>query len=71
LSASEWNDQALETLVRHYAETKNQKLGAVAQPLRIALTGSTNSPPLFAVMRVLGREETLGRIDDVLGRKGV
>ena len=71
LAATEWNDQPLEALVRHYAETMSQKLGAVAQPLRIALTGSTNSPPLFAVMRVLGREETLGRIDDALGRKGV
>ncbi len=71
LSATEWNDHALEALVRRYAETKNQKLGAVAQPLRIALTGSTNSPPLFAVMRVLGRDETLGRIHDALGRKGV
>jgi glutamyl-tRNA synthetase len=71
LTAVDWNDQALEALVRHYAETKNQKLGAVAQPLRIAVTGSTNSPPLFAVMRVLGREETLGRINDILNRKGV
>jgi glutamyl-tRNA synthetase len=67
----DWNDHALETLVRHYAESKSQKLGAVAQPLRIALTGAANSPPLFAVMRVLGREESLGRIDDALHRKGV
>ncbi len=70
-TAPDWNDHALETLVRHYAESKNQKLGAVAQPLRIALTGSANSPPLFAVMRVLGREESLGRIDDALHPKGV
>jgi glutamyl-tRNA synthetase len=68
LGTAEWNDTALETLVRDYAEGKNQKLGAVAQPLRIALTGSTNSPPLFAVMRVLGRAESLGRIEDVLKR---
>ena len=63
-----WNDHELETLVRNYAESKGQKLGTVAQPLRIALTGSTNSPPLFAVMRVLGREESLGRIEDALNR---
>jgi glutamyl-tRNA synthetase len=68
LDTAEWNDHALETLVRHYAEGKGEKLGTVAQPLRIALTGSTNSPPLFAVMRALGREESLGRIDDVLKR---
>ena len=68
LAAAAWNERALETLVRNYAEAKGQKLGAVAQPLRIALTGSTNSPPLFAVMRVLGREESLARIQDVLKR---
>ncbi len=68
LAAAAWNEHALETLVRNYAEAKGQKLGVVAQPLRIALTGSTNSPPLFAVMRVLGREELLARIQDVLKR---
>jgi glutamyl-tRNA synthetase len=68
LRAAEWDDHALETLVRNYAEGKGEKLGAVAQPLRIALTGSTNSPPLFAVMRVLGREESLGRIEDAIKR---
>jgi len=71
LRASEWNEGALEAVVRRYAETQNAKLGAVAQPLRIALTGSTSSPPLFAVMRVLGRAETLARIADALARKGV
>jgi glutamyl-tRNA synthetase len=40
------------------------KLGAVAQPLRGALTGSAASPGIFVVMEVLGREETLGRIAD-------
>ena len=43
---------------------KGVKLGAVAQPLRAALTGSTASPGIFEVMEVLGREETLGRIAD-------
>ena len=68
LAGAAWNDHDLETLVRNYAESSGQKLGAVAQPLRIALTGSTNSPPLFAVMRVLGRTESLGRIEDALKR---
>jgi glutamyl-tRNA synthetase len=72
LAAAPWNDAALEAAVRHYADSRGETLGAVAQPLRIALTGSLNSPPLFAVMRVLGREETLGRIDDALtGRNGI
>ena len=40
---------------------------AVAQPIRAALTGNTVSPSVFEIMDVLGREETLGRIDDALG----
>ena len=42
------------------------KLGKLAQPLRAALTGSTVSPPIFEVMQNLGREESLGRIQDAL-----
>ena len=40
------------------------KLGAVAQPLRAALTGRSTSPGIFDVLAVLGREESLGRIKD-------
>jgi glutamyl-tRNA synthetase len=43
------------------------KLGALAQPLRAALSGSTTSPPIFEVMAVLGRDETLGRLADAVG----
>ena len=63
----EWSDGSVEALVRRFAEDEGLKLGQIAQPLRAALTGATVSPPVFEVMRVLGREETLGRLDDVLG----
>ncbi|WP_029030997.1 glutamate--tRNA ligase [Salinarimonas rosea] len=53
-----------EAAVRAYAEEAGVKLGQVAQPLRAALTGRTTSPPLFDVMAVLGREETLARLAD-------
>ena len=52
----------LEAAVRAYAEETATKLGSVAQPLRAALTGRTVSPPVFDVMAVLGREETLARL---------
>ena len=42
----------------------NLKLGAVAQPLRVALTGRTTSPGIFDVLAVLGREECLARLAD-------
>jgi glutamyl-tRNA synthetase len=60
----EWSDAPLEAAVRAFAETKGVKLGQVAQPLRAALTGSTVSPGIFEVMRVLDREESIGRMRD-------
>jgi glutamyl-tRNA synthetase len=63
----DWSDGSLEALVRRFAEGEELKLGQIAQPLRAALTGTTVSPPVFEVMRVLGREESLGRLADVLG----
>jgi len=50
--------------VRAYAEAVGAKLGAVAQPLRAALTGRSTSPGIFDVLTVLGRDESLGRIED-------
>ncbi len=59
---TEWSAASTEGAVRHYAEGAGVKLGQVAQPLRAALTGRATSPPLFDVMAVLGREESLGRL---------
>ncbi|MEW5729783.1 MAG: glutamate--tRNA ligase [Pseudomonadota bacterium] len=56
--------ETLEEAARVMAEEKDLKLGKIAQPLRAALTGSSVSPPIFEVMEVLGRAETLGRMDD-------
>jgi glutamyl-tRNA synthetase len=65
LRAAEWRAEALEAVVREGADASGAKLGALAQPLRAALVGATVSPPIFEVMAVLGRDETLGRIEDV------
>jgi glutamyl-tRNA synthetase len=60
---SDWTDEALEERVRRFAaERQPLKLRDIAQPLRAALTGSTVSPPVFQVMAVLGRAETLERL---------
>ncbi len=63
-AVTDWSAASTEGAVRHYAETAGCKLGQVAQPLRAALTGRTTSPPLFDVMAVLGRDETLARLGD-------
>ena len=61
---TEWTAPAVEAVVRAFAETAAVKLGAVAQPLRAALTGKTTSPPIFDVLAVLGRTESLARLRD-------
>ena len=50
--------------MRAFAERKALKLGSVAQPLRAALTGRITSPPIFDVLTVLGKSESLGRLQD-------
>ena len=64
LDGGDWQAGALEQRLRDFAGTKNVKFGAVAQPVRAALTGSTASPGIFEVMEALGREETVGRLRD-------
>ena len=64
--APDWNARQLEELTRQIADEEGVKLGLIAQPLRAALTGATTSPPIFEMMDVLGREESLGRLADAL-----
>jgi glutamyl-tRNA synthetase len=59
-----WTADILESRLRRFAELQGVKLGVVAQPLRAALTGSLASPGIFEVMQVLGRDESLARIND-------
>jgi len=60
----EWTAAATEAAVRDYVEESKVKLGQVAQPLRAALTGRSTSPGVFDVLEVLGRDESLGRLQD-------
>jgi glutamyl-tRNA synthetase len=62
LEATDWTGPALEAAARAFADAEGLKLGQVAQPLRAALTGKGSSPPLFDMMAVLGREESLVRL---------
>lgn len=62
--SGDWSAAAAEAAVREFAAAGGHKLGAVAQPLRAALTGRSTSPGVFDVLAVLGREESLARIAD-------
>ena len=61
---SQWSAETTEAAMRAFAEANGLKLGAVAQPLRVALTGRTTSPGIFDVLAVLGRDESLSRLAD-------
>lgn len=63
-----WSAASLEEVVRAYAGETGIKLGQIAQPVRAALTGRTVSPGLFDVLEVLGRDESLARLDDCAAR---
>jgi glutamyl-tRNA synthetase len=62
-----WTAAEVESRIRDFASASGLKLGAVAQPLRAALTGRSTSPGVFDVLAVLGREESLARIADQIG----
>lgn len=62
----EWSEAALEALLRGFAAEKGVKLGQVAQPLRAALTGSLETPGLFEILALLGKERALRRLERAL-----
>ncbi len=62
------NARTLEAMLRGLAEEKAVGLGKVAQPLRVAITGTTVSPPIFDSIDMLGMDNTLARIDNTLKR---
>jgi glutamyl-tRNA synthetase len=67
LAESEWTAPALEEAVRAFATAQDLKLGKVAQPIRAALTGKAASPPVFDMLAVLGRDESLARLNAFAG----
>jgi glutamyl-tRNA synthetase len=62
LSTREWKAADLEAATRDFAAAQGLKLGQAAQPLRAALTERTVSPPIFEMLQILGRVESLARL---------
>ena len=65
---SKLTEKGIEDMLRGLAEEKQVGLGKVAQPLRVAICGTTISLPIFDSVRLLGKENTLKRIDNTLKR---
>ena len=65
---SDWTAETLEATVNQYVTDKQLKLNNIAQPLRIALSGGTISPPIFQSLEFLGKPGTLVRIERCLAQ---
>ncbi len=65
-SAPDFSKETLEERFKALVSEEGLKMGQLAQPVRVALTGRTASPGIFDVMDLLGRERTIGRL-----RKGI
>jgi glutamyl-tRNA synthetase len=66
----EWNHDALKSALESWTETNGLKLGKTQAPIRVAITGRTVGPPLFESIEVLGRDETLRRLQSAITRIG-
>ena len=64
---TDWKKEAIEKNLRELAEKNNWHIGKYFMAIRIALTGKTATPPLFELMEVLGKEESLSRLKCIYG----
>jgi len=66
---SDWGASALEAMFQEFCNERNEKLGNVAQPVRVAITGTTISPPIFDSLELLGKDRSIRRIDRCLSAR--
>lgn len=73
LASGEFTSDGIHAVFENIMEERGMKMGAIAQPVRVALTGGTVSPGIFEVMEILGKEEVLKRlgraVDYISGKK--
>jgi glutamyl-tRNA synthetase len=58
-----WDKETIHSAIESVAREAEVKMGAVAQPLRVAVSGTSVSPPIDATLCLLGKHKTLARID--------
>jgi glutamyl-tRNA synthetase len=63
---TDWQPESLDAWLRDFGAQRQLGLGRVAQPLRVAVMGNTISPPIFDTLVLIGRDNTLARIDRAL-----
>ncbi len=68
LAAAEWTHEGLEKALDAFCKSKSLGMGKVAQPIRVAVTGTMVSPAIYDTLLILGRDRALVRIDRCLGQ---
>lgn len=63
---TEWTDESIHKVVEEVSAVREVKMGKVAQPLRVAVSGGAISPPIDITVRILGRDRTLVRIQKAM-----
>ena len=63
---SDFSESTLETAFKEIVEQEGIKLGKLAQPVRIALTGKKESPGIYEVLSLLGRDTTISRLNNAI-----
>ena len=64
-----WTNERLQACLQSYVEDHDIGFGKIGQPVRAALTGGRPSPDLSQVLFLLGRDETIGRLEDATAMK--
>ena len=65
-SVTDFSTQELEKIFKEIIEKHNIKLGSLAQPVRVAMTGGTESPGIFEVLEIVGKEKVLKRLEKAI-----
>ncbi|MGH8771372.1 MAG: glutamate--tRNA ligase, partial [Burkholderiales bacterium] len=63
-----WQRQTIHVTIKAVAQKRNLKLGQVAMPLRIMMTGVTETPSIDAVLEIIGRNEVIARLKNELDK---
>lgn len=66
ISLTDFSTTELEKVFKSIIEKYNVKLGALAQPVRVAITGGTESPGIFEVLEIVGKEKTIMRLEKAI-----
>jgi glutamyl-tRNA synthetase len=66
----DWRAESVHELVQNVADGLELKMGKVAQPLRVAVSGGPVSPPIDVTIALLGKDKTLARLDRALTHAG-